>query len=198
MGDTSARLSAARKNVAQLEEQKRIIENDLSITSGISGIIDNISSATIDQLKEEKEQAVQARMEAQTQHDDLQKHLLQLNEKIKASTSPRRANNKKNAKKSVDVDICTRIKNIRDFDPNDIGMVWNWSQSTRLEDLMNEIKRLEEHKKLLGNRRDSLERKIEQLIAINKNLDANIVEYNKVIESAKEKQGQIQSSDDNE
>ena len=186
LGDTATRLNVAKRNLEALEEQKMQLEQDLMQAENIqSSELLDINTETIDDLRDQKQNKLNERKQLQSEHDDLQRYLMELNDKIKRAEHPHKS---KKGGKSDDAnkptDLVTRLQSFSDFQPDQVKMVWDWSQSTRLEDLLRDIDTLQEHKDLLIKRRDSLKRKIEQLIALNANLDMHIQEYNKVIQDS--------------
>lgn len=68
--------------------------------------------------------------------------------------------------------------------PDQLQQLWSWSQSARIDDLMADIEGLHEHKKLLINRKESLQRKTEQLVALLQNYDDHIEKLNAVIQES--------------
>lgn len=188
LGDTAGRLAAARRKNDDLMAQKRLIAEDEPLLNMIPNIADKIDTIDVNELKDEKAREKDRNTALQQQNEDLMKRfqvLTERNSPKKAPTSARgRKGSKVNKSPTVPADMCTRLASLN-VNPIDVQSVWNWSQSTRLEDLMNDINSLTEHKQLLTNRRDSLQRKIQQLNELLATLDQHIEEYNKVIQESK-------------
>lgn len=185
-GDTAGRLSAARRKNQDLLAQKKILNDDNALLGDVSDFLPNTVDAN--DLKEEKQREEERLAGINQQHDELQKRVQALLERQSPKKQPNSARGRKGSgvKKSPVVleDLCTRLASLN-VKPIDVQSVWNWSQSTRLEDLMSDINSLTEHKQLLTNRRDSLQRKIQQLNELLATLDQHIEEYNRVIQESK-------------
>jgi chromosome segregation ATPase len=195
MGDTYSRLDNAQRELSLLQEQKQLIESEKDAQDALydnksanlgggpaSPFKDTAQTMQLRQLKQDK---MKQRSELQDRHDELQSRILRARDELDGGDDGGR-------KSGLTVSPSTaylsgefsRRLSRSDVMPENLQMVWKWSQETRLEDLLAEVDELMEHRTLLMNRRDSLQRKTEQLSALLNNYAEHIKKLKDVIQES--------------
>jgi len=180
-GDTKNLLNAARQNVVLLTEQLEQIQRQ---TAKPSSNVESVDPTTLIQLRQKKQEKLIQKERLMQRQIELEGKIQQSKSDIEShfrDTERIKAEYKSTADKSdKDNSFYHRIIKANIY-PSDLKTVWNWSQHSRLEDLINDIEGLKEHTKLLTYRKESLQRKTEQLAALLKNYDDHIEKLENVI-----------------
>lgn len=193
LGDTKTRLENAQRELDLMKEQKRINDaeraaegeaGESDFTSPMVGTF--VDTPSVAEMRQRLQEKVMARSELQDRRDSLSGRVQIARQAIEAAERDARRPQQLSVSPStayLSGEFSRRLSSA-DVTPENLQMVWNWSQQTRLDDLIADVSALTKHRQLLENRRDTLQRKTEQLDALCQNYADHIEKLNAVIQES--------------
>lgn len=189
LGDTRTRVESAERELELLKEQKRINDAERAAEGDSAEPVADapfVDSGNVMELRERLQAANAAGSALRDRRDELMGRVQMARQAAEAAERDAERPSRLSVSPStayLSGEFSRRLSSA-DVTPENLQMVWNWSQQTRLDDLIADVSGLTKHRQLLENRRDTLQRKTEQLDALRQNYADHIEKLNAVIQES--------------